>query len=167
MHTYVKSGEGWQAGFASRGPTAEHTVSPLGPVFETEAEAASLASYLNGGRWSPGELAEALPPPAEGETQAEKEEAQREKRRTAEKDSQRARQNPGLTGKPGENSSVYGEGGKHAETGTAFGRPPDYPQEDDTFTPAPGTDDRRAPQPSEIERPQPHGNPASSAKARR
>jgi hypothetical protein len=58
-------------------------------VFETEAEAASLASYLNGGRWSPGELAEALPPPAEGETQAEKEEAARAERRAAEKGAQR------------------------------------------------------------------------------
>jgi len=87
MHTYMKAkdGTGWQAGYARTGPTSEHAVEPLGPVFETEAEAASLASYLNGGRWSPGELADALPPPAEGETQAEQEEAARAERRAAEK----------------------------------------------------------------------------------
>jgi hypothetical protein len=87
MHTYTKSkdGAGWQAGYARSGPTSEHVVEPLGPVFQTEAEAASLASYLNGGRWSPGELAEALPEPPEGETPAELEEAARAERRAAEK----------------------------------------------------------------------------------
>ena len=92
MHTYVKAkdGSGWQAGYARTGPTSEHTVEPLGPVFETEAEAASLASYLNGGRWSPGELAEALPDNPEGATQAEQEEKAREERRTAEKGAQRS-----------------------------------------------------------------------------
>ena len=86
MHTYVKAtdGTGWQAGYATTGPTSEHTVKPLGPVFETEAEAASLASFLNGGRWSPGELADVLKPP-EGETEAEAEEAARAERRAAEK----------------------------------------------------------------------------------
>ena len=91
MHTYTKAkdGSGWQAGYARTGPTSEHVVEPLGPVFETEAEAASLASYLNGGRWSPGELADALPPPEEGASQAEKEEEARAERRATEKAAQR------------------------------------------------------------------------------
>jgi hypothetical protein len=83
MHTYVKSGAGWQAGFAIKGPTSEHTVSPLGPVFEKEEEAASLASYMNGGRWSPGELAGVFPEP-EADADVLAEEARAE-RREAEK----------------------------------------------------------------------------------
>ena len=85
MHTSTKAkdGTGWQAGYATTGPTAEHTVAPMGPVFEKEEEAASFASYLNGGRWSPGELAGILPPPEENpEAAAEK---ARTERRTAEK----------------------------------------------------------------------------------
>ncbi len=87
MHTYVKSGAGWQAGFAIKGPTSEHTVSPLGPVFEKEEEAASLASYMNGGRWSPGELAGVFPEPEE-DPDVLAEEARAE-RRAAEKGKQR------------------------------------------------------------------------------
>lgn len=88
MHTYIKAkmpdgSPGWQAGYATTGPTAEHSVSPLGPVFETEPEAAAFVSFLNGGSYSPGEMTDVLPPPeADPEIEAE---AARAERRAAEK----------------------------------------------------------------------------------
>ena len=54
MHTYRKiEGGGWQAGYQY---AEEPRFQPLGPNFDVEAEAAAFASFLNGGRYSPGEI---------------------------------------------------------------------------------------------------------------
>jgi hypothetical protein len=54
MHTYRKADGGkWQAGYLGRNP-GEFT--PLGPAFVDECWAAAYASFLNGGRFSPGEI---------------------------------------------------------------------------------------------------------------
>jgi hypothetical protein len=52
MHTYRKTDAGqWQAGY-------QHALSfiPLGPAFVDQCWAAAYASFLNGGRFSPGEI---------------------------------------------------------------------------------------------------------------
>ena len=47
MHTYRKANGGWQV---------EHDDVAVGPTFAEECAAAAFASYLNGGRFSPGEI---------------------------------------------------------------------------------------------------------------
>ena len=52
MHTYRKEQTGkWQVGFQMPGDFR-----PLGPAFVDECWAAAYASFLNGGRFSPGEI---------------------------------------------------------------------------------------------------------------
>jgi len=55
MHTYRKTDTGqWQAGYQhSQEPFTFH---PLGPAFVDQCWAAAYASFLNGGRFSPGEI---------------------------------------------------------------------------------------------------------------
>jgi hypothetical protein len=53
MHSYCKTDDGkWQAGYQ----TDEPRFYPLGPKFVDECWAAAFASFLNGGRFSPGEI---------------------------------------------------------------------------------------------------------------
>jgi len=53
MHTYCNGEGGWQAGYQHSNGGAFR---PLGPTFDFEWEAAAYASFLNGGRFSPGEI---------------------------------------------------------------------------------------------------------------
>jgi len=53
MHTYRKAEGGrWQAGYQH----PDEEFSPLGPAFVDQCWAAAYASFLNGGRFSPGEI---------------------------------------------------------------------------------------------------------------
>jgi len=59
MHTYRKAdGGGWKVIFDA-GETYDvgETFVQTGPTFNVECEAAAFASFLNGGRYSPGEIA--------------------------------------------------------------------------------------------------------------
>ena len=52
MHTYRKTDDGkWQAGHNDG-----KSFMPLGPAFVDQCWAAAFASFLNGGRFSPGEI---------------------------------------------------------------------------------------------------------------
>jgi len=52
MHTYRKAdGRGWQAGYHDA-----DGFTPVGPAFVDQCWAAAYASFLNGGRFSPGEI---------------------------------------------------------------------------------------------------------------
>ena len=52
MHTYRKAdGRGWEVGHKDGS-----SFMPLGPKFVDECWAAAYASFLNGGRFSPGEI---------------------------------------------------------------------------------------------------------------
>ena len=52
MHTYRKTDDGkWQAGHNDG-----KSFMPLGPAFVDQCWAAAYASFLNGGRFSPGEI---------------------------------------------------------------------------------------------------------------
>jgi hypothetical protein len=63
MHTYRKAkGGGWQAGYYHAG---EFTY--LGPVCDFEWEAAAIASFLNGGRYCPDEIARIFAVPVDEE----------------------------------------------------------------------------------------------------
>jgi hypothetical protein len=53
MHTYCNGEGGWQAGYQHSNGGAFR---PLGPTFDFEWEAAAYASFLTGGRFSPGEI---------------------------------------------------------------------------------------------------------------
>ena len=55
MHTYRRADNGgWQAGYRD---DHNSVFIPLGPVCDFEWEAAAIASFLNGGRYSPDEIA--------------------------------------------------------------------------------------------------------------
>lgn len=70
MHTYRKEGDFWQAGYQY---AEEPRFNPLGPLFTQECEAAAFASFLNGGRYSPGEieLVFVVVPPEEADDEPE------------------------------------------------------------------------------------------------
>ena len=71
MHTYRKADGGkWQAGYLGRNP-GEFT--PLGPAFAAEADAAAFASFLNGGRYCPDEIAHIFAVPVDEEADDEPE----------------------------------------------------------------------------------------------
>ena len=53
MHTYRKAEGGWQVVYDLPGETR----TPVGPTFGAECEAAAFASFLNGGRYCPDEIA--------------------------------------------------------------------------------------------------------------
>ncbi len=51
MHTYRKRGTYWEVGFQR-----PSDFNPIGPKFNLESDAAAFASFMNGGRYSPGEI---------------------------------------------------------------------------------------------------------------
>ena len=71
MHSYQKAddGNGWQVGYQ----TDEPRFYPLGPAFDSECEAAAYASFLNGGRYCPDEIAHIFAVPVDEEADDEPE----------------------------------------------------------------------------------------------
>ena len=65
MHTYRRTeGGSWQAGYQF---PEEPRFRPLGPVVDFEWEAAAIASFLNGGRYCPDEIAPIFAVPVDDE----------------------------------------------------------------------------------------------------
>lgn len=66
MHTYRRTVDGnyWQACFYCAN---DGTCIPLGPVCDLEWEAAAYASFLNGGRYAPDEIARFVAGPDDDE----------------------------------------------------------------------------------------------------
>lgn len=57
MHTYRKDGDAWQVGYLKN--TADFI--PVGPTWDAEHLAAAFASFLNGGDYSPYDIAPMFP----------------------------------------------------------------------------------------------------------
>ena len=64
MHTYRRDGDYWRAGYQH--PDEKRFI-PLGPLCDFEWEAAAYASFLNGGRFSPDEIARFVAVPVDVE----------------------------------------------------------------------------------------------------
>ena len=68
MHTYRKRGTAWEVGFQR-----PSDFNPIGPKFNLESDAAAFASFMNGGRYCPDEIAHIFAVPIDEEADDEPE----------------------------------------------------------------------------------------------